>query len=179
MRPRRLNTQLTTLLVFALALGTVALGSPFPELTLKDQAGTVQTLSTYHGKIVVLNFWATWCGPCREELPRLDELAREYASKDVVFIAASLDDSKTQSKIASFLVKKQMVTLPIWIGATPATLTQFQLGEIVPATIIFDQNGEPIYRIMGEASRKDITLRLDWLLNGRIGKPPKPLLKNF
>jgi len=179
MRPRRPQRQLTTLLVFALCLETVALGSPFPELTLNDQTGTVQTLSAYRGRIVVLNFWATWCGPCREELPRLDELAREYASKDVVFVAASLDDAETQSRIAAFLEKKRISTIPIWIGASPATLKQFQLGEVVPATIILDQNGEPIARIMGEASRKDITSRLDWLLNGRTGNPPKPLLKNF
>jgi thiol-disulfide isomerase/thioredoxin len=179
MRPRRPQRQLTTLLVFALCLGTVALGSPFPELTLKDQTGTVQTLSAYRGKIIVLNFWATWCGPCREELPRLDELAREYASKDVVFVAASLDDAETQSRIASFLDKKRISNIPIWIGATPATLKQFQLGEVVPATIVLDQSGDPIARIMGEASRKDITSRLDWLLNGRTGKQPKSLLKNF
>lgn len=179
MRPRRPQRQLTTLLVFAFCLGTVALGSPFPELTLKDQTGTTQTLSAYRGKIIVLNFWATWCGPCREELPRLDELARAYASKQVVFVAASLDDAETQSKIASFLGKKKISTIPVWIGASPATLKQLQLGEMVPATIILDQNGEPIARIMGEASRKDITSRLDWLLNGRQGKPPKSLLKNF
>jgi thiol-disulfide isomerase/thioredoxin len=179
MRPRRPQRQLTTLLVFALCLGTVALGSPFPELTLKDQTGVAQTLADYRGKIVVLNFWATWCGPCREELPRLDELAREYASKDVVFVAASIDDAETQSKIASFLDKKKISTIPVWIGASPATLKLFQLGEMVPATIILDQNGDTIVRIMGEASRKDITSRLDWLLNGRTGKPPKSLLKNF
>ncbi len=179
MRPRRLRQQLTTLLVFALGLGTVASGAPFPELSLKDQAGTPQALSAYHGKIIVLNFWATWCGPCREELPRLDELAREYASKDVVFIAASLDDAETQPKIASFLEKKKIAALPIWIGASPATLKELNLGEVVPATLILDQQGEVIARIMGEASRKDITSRLDWLLNGRTGTPPKSLLKNF
>src|SRR6185312_7019801 len=103
----------------------------------------------------------------------------EYASKGVVFVAASLDDAETQSRIAAFLEKKRISTIPIWIGASPATLKQFQLGEVVPATIILDQNGEPIARIMGEASRKDITSRLDWLLNGRTGNPPKPLLKNF
>ena len=179
MRPRKPKRQLLTLLVFALCLGTVAHGSPFPELMLKDQSGRGQTLSAYRGKVVVLNFWATWCGPCREELPSLDELAREYASRDVVFVAASLDDAETQPKIAAFLEKKKIASIPIWIGASPATLKQFQLGKMVPATIILDQNGEPIARIMGEASRKDITSRLDWLLNGRTGKQPKPLLKNF
>jgi thiol-disulfide isomerase/thioredoxin len=179
MRPRRRQRQLTTLLVFALCLETAAIRSPFPELSLKDQSGTTQTLSAYRGKIVVLNFWATWCGPCREELPRLNALAREYAPKNVVFVAASLDDAETQPMIAGFLEKKKIAALPIWMGASPATLKQFQLGEMVPATIIFDPNGEPIARIMGEASRKDITSRLDWLLNGRIGKPPKSLLKNF
>ena len=179
MRPRRPQRQLTTLLVFALCLGAVAFGSPFPELTLRDQSGTAQTLSAYRGKIVVLNFWATWCGPCREEMPRLDDLAREYASKDVVFVAVSLDDAETQPKIPGFLRKKKIASLPIWIGASTAALKQFQLGKMVPATIILDQNGEPIARIMGEASRKDITSRLDWLLNGRTGKQPKPLLKNF
>jgi thiol-disulfide isomerase/thioredoxin len=153
-------------------------GHPAPDFTLTDGSRSVH-LADYRGKIVVLNFWATWCGPCREELPRLDELAREYASKDVVFVAASIDDSETQSKIASFLDKKKISTIPVWIGASPATLKLFQLGEMVPATIILDQNGDTIVRIMGEASRKDITSRLDWLLNGRTGKPPKPLLKNF
>jgi hypothetical protein len=92
---------------------------------------------------------------------------------------ASLDDAETQPKIAPFLEKKKISTIPIWIGASAATLKQLQLGEMVPATIILDQNGEPIARIMGEASRKDITIRLDWLLNGRTGKQPKSLLKNF
>lgn len=179
MRSRGLNKQISTLLVLAFWLGTVSSAAPFPALSLKDRAGQEQSLSAYSGKIIVLSFWATWCGPCREELPRLDELAREYAPKDVVFIAASIDDRDTQAKIPAFLAKKNIYSLPIWVGAAPETLKEFQLSEIVPATIILDQNGQVIARIMGEASKKDITSRLDWLLNGRVGKQPKTLVKNF
>jgi thiol-disulfide isomerase/thioredoxin len=176
--PRQI-TEFTALLILAIGTGTATFGAPLPDLSLKDRAGTVQNLSAYRGKIVVLNFWATWCGPCREELPRLDELAREYAAKNVVFVAASIDEADTQPKIASFLGKKNVTSLPIWMGASPAMLKQFQLGEVVPATIILDQNGEPIARILGEASRKDIASRLDWLLNGRTGKQPKTIVKNY
>jgi len=59
------------------------------------------------------------------------------------------------------------------------TRRRIRLGEIVPATIIFDRDGSPIFRIMGEASRKDISSRIDWLLSSRSSKSPKPLLKNF
>ena len=179
MRLRTHITEFATLLILAVGLGAATFAAPLPDLSLRDRAGTVQNLSAYRGKIVVLNFWATWCGPCREELPRLDELAREYAAKDVVFVAASIDEADTQPKIASFLHKKSVTTLPIWVGASAATLKQFELGEVVPATIILDQNGEPIARILGEASRKDLTSRLDWLLNGRTGKQPKTILRNY
>ncbi len=152
--------------------------APAPDLTLPDKSGQEQSLSEYRGKIVVLNFWATWCPPCREELPMLNKLAKEYDGKNVVFIAASIDDAQTRNKIPGFLEKKK-ISLPIWTGATPDTLKEFDLGGIVPATIILDQNGNPIGRIMGEARRKDITSRLDWILGGRAGEQPKTVLKRY
>jgi thiol-disulfide isomerase/thioredoxin len=152
--------------------------APGPNLSLVDDSGHPQSLSDYRGKIVVLNFWATWCPPCREELPMLNKLSKDYAAKNVIFIAAAIDDAQTKDKIPSFL-KKKKITLPVWVGASPDTLKQFDLGGIVPATIILDQNGETIARIMGEARQKDITSRLDWLLDGREGKQPKSVLKRY
>jgi thiol-disulfide isomerase/thioredoxin len=149
-----------------------------PDFTLADLDGKTHSLAEYRGKIVVLNFWATWCMPCREEMPMLSKLAPKYEEKGVAFLAASIDDAQTQPKIARFLQKKK-ITLPVFTGATPETLKQFNLGEIVPATLILDRDGTPAFRIEGEASKKDISSRLDWLLSERSGKPPKALIKNY
>ncbi len=151
---------------------------PPPELSFNDLSGKPHSLSNYRGNIVVLNFWATWCLPCRDEMPMLSKLSKDSAPQDIVFLAVSLDDAKSQSKIPQFLEKKK-ITLSVFTGATPATLHDFQLGEIVPATIILDRNGSPVFRIMGQASKKDISSRVDWLLSDRSAKSPKPLLKNF
>jgi thiol-disulfide isomerase/thioredoxin len=151
---------------------------PPPPLSFNDLSGKPHALADDRGKIVVLNFWATWCLPCREEMPMLSKLSAGYQDKDVSFLAVSLDDPQSQPRIPRFLEKKK-ITLPIFTGATPATLHDFQLGEIVPATIILDRDGSPIFRILGEASKKEISSRLDWLLSARSSKSPKALLKNF
>lgn len=149
-----------------------------PKLSFNDLSGKPHSVSSYHGKIVVLNFWATWCLPCRDEMPMLSKLSKDVAPQDVVFLAVSLDDAKSQSNLPRFLEKKK-IALSVFTGATPATLHDLQLGEIVPATVILDRNGSPLFRIMGQASKKDISSRLDWLLSDRSSKSPKPLLKNF
>lgn len=149
-----------------------------PDFTLTNLDGKAHSLAEYRGKIVVLNFWATWCLPCRDEMPMLSKLAAKYNEKDVAFLAASIDDAKTQPKIARFLDKKK-ITLAVFTGATPETLRQFELGEIVPATLILDRDGTSAFRVEGEASKKDISSRLDWLLSRRTGKQPKVLIKNY
>lgn len=95
-----------------------------------------------------------------------------------MFLAASLDDLEAQRKIPHFVEKKK-IKPPIFIGATPETLKQFNLGELIPATLILDRDGTPVFRIEGEASKKDISSRVDWLLSERSGKQPKTLIKNY
>jgi thiol-disulfide isomerase/thioredoxin len=148
-----------------------------PKLQLNDLQGRSHELSEYAGKILVLNFWATWCGPCREEMPMLNELARKYEGR-VAFLTASLDDEKTRSKIPGFLASKK-IDLSVWTGATTDHLDQLELGGIVPATILFDRDGTTITKIMGEARKKELEARLDWALNGHPGKPPKTVVKHY
>jgi thiol-disulfide isomerase/thioredoxin len=149
-----------------------------PNLTLKDLSGHTQQLSELRGQVVVLSFWATWCSPCREELPRLSTLSAEFAGKKVHFVAVSIDDAKDRAKIEPYLAA-QNVHLDVWIGGNADLLGRFGLGDIVPGTLILDEQGQVITRIMGEAKDEDIRSRLDWLLNGRQGPAPEPKLKRY
>jgi thiol-disulfide isomerase/thioredoxin len=147
------------------------------NLQFHSADGATHTLTELRGHVAVVNFWATWCGPCREEMPRLQKLADAYGSRSVQFIAISLDAPDTQPKIPQVIAKRNL-HIPVWTGADETTLKALDLGELVPATLILDDSGEVIGRIEGEASDKDIRSRVDWLLNGRTGKQPKPVQRN-
>ncbi len=146
-------------------------------MTFKARDGSTHSLKELHGHPAVVNFWATWCGPCKEEMPRLQKLADAYTSQNVKFLAISLDAADTQGKIDD-VVRKRDFHLPVWTGADETTLAALNLGELVPATLILDENGETIGKIEGEARDKDVRSRLDWLLAGRKGKQPKVVQKN-
>lgn len=149
-----------------------------PNLDLKNLDGQKQKLADLRGQIVVLNFWATWCAPCQEELPRLSSLAQDYSGKNVHFVAISIDEAKNHSKIQPTL-EKENVKLETWVGATTDTMAGFGLGDIVPGTVIVDEQGEIIARIMGEARDEDVRSAVDWLLNGRSGPAPAAMTKRY
>jgi thiol-disulfide isomerase/thioredoxin len=149
-----------------------------PGLDAKDLAGHKQKLASTRGQVVVLSFWATWYGPCQEEMPRLSRLSEQYAGKDVRFVAVSIDAPKDRGKIQPFL-DKQKVTLEVWVGASVDDLARFGLGDIVPGTVVLDTDGVPVGRIMGEARDEDIRSRVDWLLGGRQGPAPEPVSKRY
>jgi thiol-disulfide isomerase/thioredoxin len=165
-----------------LAFGVVTLfaspsgAKPAPDLKFRDLAGHDHQLTDLRGSVTVISFWATWCTPCREELPRLSLLNQQYAAQGVHFIAISVDDPKDFGKIQPFF-QQQHIALDVWTGATIDTLDRLSLGDVVPATIVLDRNGEIIGRISGEAQDPDVKGYLDWLLDGRQGVAPAPKLK--
>src|SRR6266567_8042872 len=85
-------------LVSALVFPAIAKDSRPVDLPFKDMKGQKVHLRDYRGKVVVLNFWATWCVPCREEMPMFVEMEKEYGPRGVVFVAASLDDRESRPK---------------------------------------------------------------------------------
>ncbi len=172
------RTSLLLTLLLCLALPSWAASRAVPELALKDLAGHNQKLSALRGQIVVLSFWATWCTPCRQELPRLSGLGESYAGKPVKFVAVSIDEGKKRDGITAFLTREN-VHLDVWAGATTDAMQRFGLTDIVPSTIIIDEGGQPITRITGEAQEDDIRSRVDWLLGGRTGPTPDPVLKRM
>jgi thiol-disulfide isomerase/thioredoxin len=153
-----------------------------PGLKLKDLQGARQNLSDLRGRIVVVNFWATWCAPCQEELPRLDQLAQEWTGKHVSFVAVSIDEPKDQAKIAPMLDRLHVTPnadFAVWIGSSSYTLRSFGLGDVVPGTVVIDGEGQIVTHIMGEARNEDVRTAVDWLLDGRTGNPPPEMVKRY
>jgi len=173
---------LTLAAVFALLLTAAAEAKPVPNLGFKDLAGAKKSFADLRGSIVVVNFWATWCGPCRDELPLLTGLNAQYSAKKVKFIEISEDengDSKAgRGKIDEFM-KAHGPGLEVWTGADLDTLGRLGLGNELPATIILDENGEVICRLLGEARETDLRTALDWLLSGRTGTAPVAMIKHL
>jgi thiol-disulfide isomerase/thioredoxin len=149
-----------------------------PVLELRDFSGQQRALTEHRGKVVILNFWATWCVPCVTEMPMLERVHDEYASQGVTVIAASADEPETQGRIPGF-VKKHKLTFPIWIGATTENMKQFGLGEALPTTAFIDRNGNIVGRVIGPLNEADVRNRLDWMLGRPGAKQPEPLVTSL
>ena len=165
------------LVLLASALAPCA-DAPKSDLTLKNAAGEKVRLRDLRGKVVVLNFWATWCGPCNAEMPMLVDLEKQYAARGVVFIGASLDDAKSKGRIPAFLTVHN-IGFPVWYGATADDMDQLKMGEVVPATAFLDAEGRIVARIMGQARPEEVTERLDWLTGGKAGPAPPAVVKHL
>ena len=153
--------------VFALAAGP----GPPADLSLKSMEGQRVRLSDYRGKVVVLNFWATWCIPCKAEMPMLVSAEEGYRSKGVVFIAASADDRKTKKNVEGF-VSKYNVDFSIWLDASSDDMVRLGMGTGVPATAFLDQDGRIAFRVEGQIREEELKERLDWLLGSRTAPAP-------
>jgi thiol-disulfide isomerase/thioredoxin len=166
------------LLLFAALLAAQEPPPQPPELNLQDLEGNPARLEDLRGRIVILNFWATWCTPCREEMPMLTRLHEEYASRGVVVVGASTDDASTQRRVAPFL-QRYRIGFPVWLGATTADMQRFALGTALPATAVLDAEGNLVGRILGPVEEADLRHRLAWLVGEPAGLPPKPLVDNI
>jgi thiol-disulfide isomerase/thioredoxin len=133
------------------------------ELKLKDLFGTDQSLSVYKGRIVVLNFWATYCVPCRKEMPDLAAIQNEYAALGVQVIGASTDEVTDRPKVLQF-IKETKVNFPIWMGAKSADMVRFGLGEALPGTVVIDKTGKIVKVISGVVTVADLKKQIDSML---------------
>jgi thiol-disulfide isomerase/thioredoxin len=150
--------------------------APEAQLSLRSTDGQHVRLSDYRGKVVVLNFWATWCAPCTAEIPMLVQAEKYYNPKGVVFIAASVDDRKSKKSVPSF-VNRYNVGFPVWLNATTRDLSRLGMGTAVPATAFLDQEGRIVARVEGQMREGDLRERLDWLLGDQIGPAPPAALR--
>ncbi|MGH8223110.1 MAG: TlpA family protein disulfide reductase [Woeseiaceae bacterium] len=124
-----------------LALGSLAssglTGQPAPDFALKSATGQNLRLSEYRGDVVMINFWATWCGPCRQEMPLLDELYGRYQRVGFSLLGVNIDDD---SRRALQMVEELGVTFPVLFDETKEVSKLYQV-EAMPVTVLLDREG--------------------------------------
>lgn len=119
---------------------------PAPKLLLQDINGKPWRLSDLRGKVVLLNFWASWCAPCRIEMPALQALANAPGDDRVVVLAVNFKESP--AAIARF-VQTTGLTLPVVADEQGLLAKQFGV-TIFPSTVVIDRSGQPRHRVRGE-----------------------------
>lgn len=126
----------------------------------------------------MVNFWATWCGPCREEMPLLSQAAAEWKQKGIVFLSVSLDETSGKASIPGFL-SKYGIHLPVWTGGSVDDLEKYRLGNGIPDTMFVDEQGTIVFRVLGEIRRAELDERLHWLTSGRQSPGPAAVISHM
>jgi peroxiredoxin len=138
-------------LLFVLGAGTLLAaplepGSAAPDWKLQDLDGKSVQLSDFKGKVVVLDFWATWCPPCRAEIPGFIALQNEYKDKGLVVVGVSLDQGGPG--VVSSFAKAQGMNYPILMG-TDDVAAQYGDIQAIPTTFVIDRTGKVVAKHIG------------------------------
>lgn len=131
-------------------LGARGSGPLAPDIAFLDSEGHSVTLARFRGKVVLLNLWATWCTPCKVEMPALARLQAAYAGKDVVVVALSIDNAKAEAKARAFIAQNAPLVVyrdPAY--ALPPAFSPPVMG--VPATFFIDRSGHVRGRVDSDA----------------------------
>jgi thiol-disulfide isomerase/thioredoxin len=122
---------------------------PVPEVTFLDGQDREQRLADYRGRVVVLNLWATWCVPCRREMPSLDRLQSKLGGTDLAVLAVSLDRGERE-QIVAFYDELGISNLAV-LRDPSASLGRALRAPGLPTTLVIDRQGEEVGRVLGDA----------------------------
>jgi peroxiredoxin len=144
-------------------VSTSVIGSPRPEFALPDTEGISHNIREWDGKVLVINFWATWCPPCRREMPAFIELQDELGAQGLQFIGVAIDDA---DKVIDFM-DTYGVNYPMLLGDLAAIEVGKQYGNrfgALPYTVIIDRQGKIAFTRRGELEKHDAKAEVKKLL---------------
>jgi cytochrome c biogenesis protein CcmG/thiol:disulfide interchange protein DsbE len=134
----------------------VDIGAPVPAYAAVSLAGDSVSLAALRGKVVLLNVWATWCHPCRDEIPELQAIHERYAARGLELVGISVDTESADDAIRAFMRDFRM-TYPVWRDPAERVSAQFHIVG-VPATFLIDREGVLRWRKTGPIQPGDATL---------------------
>lgn len=114
-------------------------GQPAPDFALRSWDGANMRLSEHSGEVVLINFWATWCGPCRQEMPQLDEIYGKYRRAGLVLFSVNLDE-ESNLDAAREMAKTLRVSYPVLFDARKEVSRAYQ-ASTMPLTVLIDREG--------------------------------------
>lgn len=130
------------------------------NFTGQDLTGKNVSLTDFKGKIVLVDVWATWCGPCKAEIPALKKMEEEMHGKDIVFMSVSVDDEKDQQKWKDFVAKENLKGVQLFAGKTNDILKNYKITGI-PRFMIFDKKGNVVMLNAPRPSGTELKLLLE------------------
>jgi len=133
---------------------------PISSLIFEDFLGNQINLKDYQGKLVVLNFWAIWCAPCKKEMPSLDSLSEDNNFKNLKVLAVNME-KPNKLKTKNFFTELNIKNLEIFFDSNLNFVKEFKLRG-VPTTVLINKKGEEFARIIGETNFQDKKF-LRWL----------------
>lgn len=138
--------------------------TPAPKLVFSDIPGARRHLLQFKGKIVVVNFWATWCVPCKTEMPEFVKTYAGYRDRGVEFVGAANEPRSAKAKVREFIQGMQ-IEFPVWLEASEDHLKALGVGPGIPSTVIVDAQGRIAARITGATDGAQLRDLLDRLLS--------------
>ena len=132
-----------------------SVNSKAPDFSLKDAYGKSLSLSSLKGKVVLVNFWATWCPPCKAEMPSMNRLYNEIRSRGFEIVAISTDNSI--SPVKDFLAKNR-IDFPVLFDETKSVTRQYHVFSM-PTTFLIDRGGMIVEKFYGEEDWTDPVIR--------------------
>lgn len=142
MRIKNLTLGLLLIVLAASSLASSGMeGQQAPDFALKSSNGDNLRLSEYRGDVVMINFWATWCGPCRQEMPLLDELYQRYERVGFSLLGVNIDDD---SRRAMQMIEELGVKFPVLFDARKEVSELYEV-EAMPVTVLVDREGNVRY----------------------------------
>lgn len=135
---------------------------PAPDVQFTDEDGRTRSLSDFQGKVVLLNIWATWCGPCRKEMPTLDRLQAKLGGPGFEVVALSIDRGGI-AKVKEFYAETGIRNLAIYVDTSGTAIGEFGIFGL-PGTLLLDREGREIGRLTGPAEW-DAPVIVDFISN--------------